>query len=66
VCKSAIALYCLCNLSVIKRVCNQVLINPIIWTRTRHFVTCPPPYVWQYDNRLLPLIRQLFLTPNRL
>jgi hypothetical protein len=33
VCKSAIALY----LSVIKRTCNQVLINPIIQTRTRYF-----------------------------
>jgi hypothetical protein len=39
VCKSAIALYCL-YLSVIKRECvTEVLINPIIPTRTRHFVT---------------------------
>jgi hypothetical protein len=36
-CKSAIALYCL-YLSVIKRECvTEVLINPIIRTRTRHF-----------------------------
>jgi hypothetical protein len=36
--KSAIALYCL-YLSVIKRECvTKVLINPIIRTRTRHFV----------------------------
>jgi hypothetical protein len=49
VCKSAIALYCL-YLSVIKSVCvcvcvcvcmcvTEVLTNPIIRTRTRHFVT---------------------------
>jgi hypothetical protein len=37
--KSAIALYCL-YLIVIKRECvTKVLINPIIRTRTRHFVT---------------------------
>jgi hypothetical protein len=36
VCKSAIALYCL-YFSVIKRECvTEVLINPIIRTRTRH------------------------------
>jgi hypothetical protein len=38
-CKPEIALYCL-YLSVIKRECvTKVLINPIIRTRTRHFVT---------------------------
>jgi hypothetical protein len=38
VCKSAIALYCL-HLSVIKRECvTEVLINPTVRTRTRHFV----------------------------
>jgi hypothetical protein len=37
-CKSAIALCCL-YLSVIKTVCvTKLLINPIIRTRTRHFV----------------------------
>jgi hypothetical protein len=36
VCKSAIVLYCL-YLSVIKRECvTNVLLNPIIRTRTRH------------------------------
>jgi hypothetical protein len=38
VCKSEMALYFM-YLSVIKRVCvTKVLTNPIIWTRTRHFV----------------------------
>jgi hypothetical protein len=47
-CISAIALNSLCNLSVIKRVCvTKLLIHPIIWTRTRHFVMCTP-YMWQY------------------
>jgi hypothetical protein len=48
VCKSVIALCCLCNLSVVKRVCvTKLLINLIIRTRTRHFVT-HSPYMWQY------------------
>jgi hypothetical protein len=38
-CKSVVALYCL-HLSVIKGECvTKVLINPIIRTRTRHFIT---------------------------
>jgi hypothetical protein len=39
VCKSAITPYCL-YLTVIKRECvTEVLINPTIRTRTRHFIT---------------------------
>jgi hypothetical protein len=45
VCKSAIALYCL-YLNVIKRECvTEVLINPNIRNRTRHFVRRTTLYV---------------------
>jgi hypothetical protein len=50
--KSAIALY----LNVIKRTCNQVLINPIIRTRTCHFrratIFCHPPNTFNHEVKI--------------
>jgi hypothetical protein len=54
VCISAIALYCL-YLSVIKKeYVTEVLINPIIRTRTRHFVTRTTLHVTILKYCILP------------
>jgi hypothetical protein len=52
VCKSAIALYCL-YLNVIKSECvTEELINPIIRTRTRHFVTRTTLHVAEQSSKI--------------